>query len=66
MSEWKAIITAPEGERVLVAGWQGPRHGVRGYWWWHEDVVYDSIAVDHPDATMWAPVKVPPFPECPE
>lgn len=66
VSEWQPIKTAPEFDRVLVCGWQGPQGNVRGYWWWHEDVVCDGVASEHPNARYWAPVIKPDFPEPPE
>lgn len=63
--EWREIASAPDLERVFVAGWQ-PRHGnMGGYWWWHEDVVVDGAATEHPDATLWYPIALPPLPTPP-
>lgn len=66
MSEWQPIETAPEAERILVAGWQRPLGMVAGYWWWHEDTVLDGEPCDHPAATLWAPIVLPKFPAPPQ
>lgn len=64
--EWQPIETAPEHARVFVAGWE-PRNGnVAGYWWWHEDVVFDGQPCDHPHALLWCAIDLPEFPEPPE
>lgn len=63
---FRPIETAPEAERVIVAGFQPKFRATRGYWWWHEDTVWDGKAVDHPNATHWCPISLPPFPEPPE
>jgi hypothetical protein len=61
----KPIASAPDLERVFVAGWQ-PRSGtVAGYWWWHEDVTSDGVALDHEHATHWFPIILPRFPAGP-
>lgn len=62
---WQPIETAPDLERVLVCGWQKSHRLAQGYWWWAEDVTSDGAAVEHTDATHWAPVDVPPFPDTP-
>lgn len=59
---WQPIETAPEHERVMVAGWNEATKRVQGYWWWHEDVIFDGKAFDHPEATLWCPIILPPFP----
>jgi hypothetical protein len=63
---WQPIATAPELERVMVCG-RTPRHrsGTAGYWWYHEDVIYDGKGTEHPSAIFWAPIVLPPFPEQP-
>ena len=61
MNEWQPIETAPDLDRVLVAGWQKPSKRVQGYWWVHEDVICDGKPLDHPDALLWQP-----FPKRPE
>lgn len=63
--EWKPIETAPDLDRVLVAGWQPQHRRTAGYWWWAEDVTADGAAIEHPDATLWCPVIKPPFPTPP-
>lgn len=63
MSEWKPIETAADFERVLVCGWQQASRGTKGYWWWHEDCAFEGVACEHPDATHWCPIVLPPFPE---
>lgn len=57
---WQPIETAPDLERVWVAGVQ-PRSksGCRAYWWWHEDAVHEGRACDHPEATHWAKIILP-------
>lgn len=55
------IDTAPDLERVMVAGIQ-PRGTCQAYWWWHEDCVSDGKAIDHPEATHWFAIALPDFP----
>ena len=56
---WQPIATAPNLERILVAGIH-PRHGnTIAYWWWHEDVADNGVAIDTPYATHWAPIILP-------
>lgn len=59
------IATAPELERIMVAGWQPHRGSTRGYWWWHEDVTFNGVAYEHPDATHWFLIALPDFPAGP-
>jgi hypothetical protein len=67
VSEWQKIETAPELERIWVCGWQKKTKGFAGYWWWSEDMIVDGKAMDHPDATHWAPIVLPlSFPPPPE
>ena len=64
-NEWKPIATAPEGERVMVCGWQHGAPSINnrlGYWWWHEDVIFDGRAVGYPYARYWCSIVLPPFP----
>ena len=63
--QWQPIDTAPDLERVIVAGWYNGRRRLQGYWWWHEDAIHDGRAIDHPDATLWRPIGNPPFPAAP-
>ena len=57
--EWLPIATAPELERVWVAGVQ-PRSGrCIAYWWWEEDCVSDGKAIEKPYATHWARIILP-------
>ena len=63
--ELKPIATAPELDRIMVAGWQPQDGGTQGYWWWHEDAVHDGYAIDHPRATHWFPIIRPAFPNGP-
>jgi hypothetical protein len=58
MMEWQLIETAPEAERVLVAGYDARLE----YWWWHEDTVFRRKASEYEDATHWCPIVLPPFP----
>ena len=53
------------GRRVFVAGYTKPTDTVAGYWWWHEDNIIDGKPVDHPNATHWIPIQLPPFPAPP-
>lgn len=64
--QWQDISTAPDLERVMVAGWQEPSGSVAGYWWWHEDACQDGVALDHPSATHWCNVRLPAFPAAPK
>lgn len=59
---WQPIGTAPEGERIMVAGWQPKRGNTRGYWWYHEDVAWGGAGTEHPEAELWAPLVIPPLP----
>lgn len=63
--EWQPIETAPELDRVLVCGYSTGRGRTQGYWWWHEDAVYNGKACEHTGATHWAPIVLPPFPTQP-
>jgi hypothetical protein len=65
MSGWRPIDTAPDLDRVWVAGWQAHHGNVSGYWWWHEDVCSDGKAIEHPDALLWFPIMLPAFPARP-
>jgi hypothetical protein len=60
---WQPISTAPNFERVIVAGWQPARGRTKGYWWWHEDAVVAGRALEHPEATHWTLPNLPPFPD---
>lgn len=52
--EWQPIETAPDLERVVVAGWQEANGTTRGYWWYHEDVTdTGGVPIEHPSATMF-------------
>jgi hypothetical protein len=62
---WMPISTAPELERIMVAGWEHPSRTTRGYWWWGEDCVAEGRGIEHPDALLWAPIIIPPLPEGP-
>jgi len=64
--KWRDIATAPDLERVLVAGWKRPNGSTRGYWYWHEDVCEGGKAIETPNATLWCPIVIPPFPEDPK
>lgn len=60
------IETAPDLERVMVAGWNPPSGSVAGYWWYEEDCVDDGKAIDKPYATHWFPIVKPVFPAAPK
>lgn len=63
---WLPIESAPDLERIMVAGWQ-PRQGtVRGYWFWHEGVADGGVAIDDPNVTHWCRIVLPAFPSPPE
>jgi len=62
---WQDISTAPDLDRVMVCGWNPPHKRVAGYWWWHEDSVYEGRAIDHPTALYWCRVNLPAFPPPP-
>lgn len=57
------IATAPDLVRIMVAGWHKPEGSVRGYWWHHEDVAHDGMAIERPHATHWFPIVLPAFPK---
>ncbi len=67
LHEWQPIETAPDLERIWVAGVQ-PRArsgGCVAYWWWHEDAVHEGKAIEHPNATHWVRIILPasfPYP----
>lgn len=61
MRGWQPIETAPDLERIVVAGWNDRRGNCAGYWWFHEDMIVDGKPSDHPDALLWHP-----FPELPD
>lgn len=62
---WNPIETAEDFERIFVAGWNRRSGNVAGYWWWHEDTACKGRAVDHPAATHWCQMDLPPFPAAP-
>jgi hypothetical protein len=64
--EWQPIETAPDCERVWVAGWYPPDGDVDGYWWWEEDYCIGGEPVENSDATHWCKIKMPEFPEPPK
>lgn len=66
VGQWQPIETAPDLDRVWVAGWQKPSRGCAGYWWYHEDVTSDGAAIEHPEATLWCEIVIPAFPPAPE
>lgn len=57
---WMPIDTAPDLDRIIVAGWSNRNGRTAGYWWFDEDMILDGKPVDHPDALLWHP-----FPERP-
>ena len=59
MNAWQPIASAPDLERVLVAGIQPRNGGCIAYWWWHEDVADKGVAIETPHATHWAPIILP-------
>ena len=59
---FQPIKTAPDLERVMVAGIQPRTATCRAYWWYEEDVVSDGKGIEKPHATHWAPLVIPPFP----
>lgn len=63
--QWQGIESAPDLERVIVAGWNPHSGNVRGYWWYGEDVVSNGRAIEHPRATHWRPFNNPAFPTPP-
>ncbi len=66
MGNWQPIETAPELDRIWVAGWQPRNQTTRGYWWWHEDCCYEGKAIEHPEATLWCRIVLPDLPPSPE
>lgn len=64
-AQWQGIESAPDLERVIVAGWNPHSGNVRGYWWYGEDVVSNGRAIEHPRATHWRPFNNPAFPTPP-
>lgn len=64
-AQWQGIESAPDLERVIVAGWNFHSDNVRGYWWYGEDVVSNGRAIEHPRATHWRPFNNPAFPTPP-
>lgn len=41
-NRWRTMDSAPDLDRVIVAGWQKASGRVVGYWWMHEDVIADG------------------------
>jgi hypothetical protein len=66
MSDWQPIETAPDLERVMVCGWNKQTQTCKGYWWWHEDVCDNGIAIEHHHALYWTKMVLPAFPEPPQ
>lgn len=64
--QWQPIETAPDYDRVLVAGWVPATNTVAGYWWWYEDGCCGGMAMTHHYATHWCPIVLPKFPEPPK
>lgn len=63
--EWLPISTAPDLERIWVAGVQPRSGGCIAYWWWHEDAADNGVAIESPNATHWARIILPakfPYP----
>lgn len=65
LPKWQPIETAPDFERVWVAGWQPKTDNVIGYWWRHDDVCEEGVAIEHPSATHWCRHNTPPYPPNP-
>ena len=63
--EWKPIETAPLLERIWVCGWSPDSKWCKGYWWFHEDATGYDGPIEHPGATHWCEIVLPPFPEPP-
>lgn len=61
--EWKTIDSAPDFERVWVAGVQPNSGTVVAYWWRHDDVCENGVAIEHPNATHWCHHNVPDYPD---
>lgn len=61
--DWEPISTAPDLERIWVAGWQKPSSTHRGYWWWQEDCADNGKGIEHPNALLWCPIVLPPLPK---
>ncbi|NHK29151.1 hypothetical protein FF098_014620 [Parvularcula flava] len=61
---WQPIEDIAPHHRCIVAGWQEPRNGVAGYWWWDEDDSDEyGKPVTHPDATLFMTISLPNHPE---
>lgn len=57
---WQPIETAPDMDRIWVAGWQN-RHGrCAGYWWQEEDMVINGKPQGNPAAIVWRPIPEAP------
>lgn len=64
--EWRPL-PGPTLERVMIAGWQARNGFTAGYWWYHEGVTDENgMPIDDPDARLWAPLVIPPFPKSPD
>ncbi len=60
-SKWRPIEEAGAFDRIIVAGWQKPKGTTAGYWWYHEDVTdQNGKPMDHPEATKFYPMQIPP------
>lgn len=64
---WRPIETAPDLDRIWVAGWQAAHGGTRGYWWYHEGSAKNGKSLEpYAGASLWAPLNLPPLPPTPE
>lgn len=64
--KWQTIETAPDFERIWICGWTNPTLHVEGYWWWHEGMAINGMAIYQSTALYWCPIVLPPFPAPPE
>jgi len=64
-NQWQPISTAPDFDRIMIAGWKEPRSGCAGYWWYEEGMAENGKDMVMKDATHWCPLIVPDFPAPP-
>lgn len=64
--QWQPIETAPDDQRVFVAGYRKVGHIGNVVWWFHLDKVFDGVPDQYPHATHWFPIIKPKFPKAPE
>lgn len=61
---WRPMESAPDLDRVFVAGIQPADRGTAAYWYVGEDFTDENRKpMDHPNARLWMPLPPPPAKE---